>query len=195
MRNIGLGLFVLSLVAVGEASSFAQGGTDPFENATILSDNGTISGLPAAAMFNVSGGGAGEDGSTTIFNKLDGDHSVNFQTASPVTINAVTLYNAADGNSENGFRGISKFQLFADLDLDNSFETTLIGGYDPTDDGVGDNIPFSTVTAQRFQAVFTGNGPRIRELDAVAAPEPSSLGVIGLISLGLAARRRRETNA
>ena len=179
---------VMVLGATGIAT--AQSGVDPFEGAGVTADSGTI--FPATAMFSLTGGGTGEDGTTTIFNNGGGVHFVEFQTASPVTISGVTAYTASDGNVSDGFRGTSFFDIFVDLDVNGSFETNLASG-NPVDDGTGATFSFSPITGSRFRAEFTGDGPRVRELDAIAfVPEPGSmsLAAIGAASLLLFLRRR-----
>lgn len=193
----------------------AQSATDAFNvpNVTVTSHSDTFSSpndnSAADTIYNMfgatnvnTGSAAGEPSTRTVF----ADNNafpvfVNFNIASPglgLGIAGVSLYVSGD-IADGGNRGVSAFALFADVDANGSYETTLVSGVNPLDNGSINTYPFLPTAATRFRAEFSPNavpnflGPRVDELDAITAPipEPASLAVLSLGSLGLLARRRR----
>lgn len=135
---------------------------------------------------------------------------VNFNTAAPVTIAGVQL---STGNRGDYHYEIIRFRLFASTDGGTTYTVPLSdvvvlpGPYDaawnwPNYQATygGSNLLITDtfgapVTYQYYRAEFhvpnrNPNNILIRELDALAVPEPASLGVLSLAGL-LALRRRR----
>lgn len=166
-------------------------------------------GLPGngPGMF---GGDAGEGSPFAVerFNTVFPDllpagtvHSIEWSTASPITLTGYHLQAARDGS--NG-RSFSLFRLLADTGsgfvLISSVDTTALytGGPAALELDLTQTLP--AVTAQSFRAEFTQatglfgqSGPRVVELDAITAvPEPASWALMLGGCVGLAAWLRRR---
>lgn len=121
-------------------------------------------------------------------------HWLEWTTPAPVTIGGYNLFANSDENpSYPGARGFSSFRLLVENSTTHVYE--LVDTFSPgTTDYYGTfSRSFAPVTGDRFRAEFIQTatpdngyvqGPRIRELDAVAVPEPSS--IIGLAACALA---------
>jgi len=143
-------------------------------------------------------------------------HSLEWQTAAPVTIRSFALFAKHDGPPNGSLdRAFTEFRLFAFDPITNSFDNLL---YDfspnipysgtPTPPGAilelsGNNLSLAAsvtaTTAQRFRAEFVQTSsqlaPRIIELDGFATPVPEpAAGWLALLAvLGVAIARRRLT--
>jgi hypothetical protein len=121
-------------------------------------------------------------------------HRLEWSTPSPVTLVGYNLFANSDQNpSYPGARGFSSFRLLVENPTTQAFD--LVDTFSPgaTDYYETFSRTFASVTGDRFRAEFIQTasadngyvqGPRIRELDAVAVPEPSSF--IGLAAAALA---------
>jgi hypothetical protein len=167
--------------------------TDLFENASVLSSD----------SFQNSGPSQLFDGDPNPENFYYSDKSrvstdtftTTFQTAAPVTVAGVNIFIAADDGA-HGDRAVGSFD-FQYFDVSTSSFVDLGTITNPTGNFSPQNLTFAggPVTAQEFRAISTPTpsnyyGPRLLEIDAVA-PEPASLGLLGIGSLGLLSRRRR----
>jgi hypothetical protein len=128
-------------------------------------------------------------------------HWLEWTTPSPVTVVGYNLFANSDNNpSYPGARGFSNFRLLVQnpttlsYDLVDSFATGSLD-YD-----LVFSRNFAPVTGDHFRAEFTQTasadngyvqGPRVRELDAIAVPEPTTtVAVTGLMLACVAAYRR-----
>ena len=157
----------------------AQSNTDPLNGSRgghVISSTSTQDGFPPDGLL---------DGTTrpTLFvdDNFAGDvYSVIIQAgAGDVTffIRGVDLFSLSDGGVEDGLHGTSAFRLFADADgdINNGFESLLVDGLNPRDDGTANRYLFAPVHVYQLLAQFTRStdtGPRIVELDGIAVPEP-----------------------
>jgi hypothetical protein len=132
-------------------------------------------------------------------------HFVEWDSASVISISGYQLVAADDSCCTAGDRGFTEFRLFVFDPISTSFQ--LVDTFNPASNPYPGNLvdvtrSFASVSAQRFRAEFdqfaSGGfpGPRIVELDAVVAPEPSSglMCALGASALGLfrrSSRRRR----
>lgn len=190
-------MWISLTVAENAFAQFADHGsnTDLFEGAVVTAVDAARGGDEPGDIFL---GGPDADlvevgGSSYIFgdqSPTQGVDFIEFNTADPVSITGINLIVLSDDES---FRATSSFSLLADVDNDNSYETTLVSGVNPVDNRTDNLYDFADVTASRFRAEFTrvNGGPRVIELDAIAVPEPTALSLAGLGALGLLTRRRR----
>lgn len=149
-------------------------------------------GIVVEDMFGGTQGAYGPEVGHTIFADVDATHFVEFnRAAGGLPISGVSLITQDDGAGGDNFRGTRQFRLLADTDPGTAgFETVLVDA-NPTDETTNDIYAFAPTGAISFRAEFVGNGPRIVELDAITIPEPAALSLLGLVGLGLLARRRR----
>ncbi len=127
-------------------------------------------------------------------------NTVDFTTPSNVFISGIALYAQSDDGTLNGPRSVGTFTFTAD-------GTQLVDAAPVYENSGSTQVPSvymfaHPVLADDFIATFSSNplntaygpGPRIYELDAIPAPEPSSIvAFCGMGAMGLlffAARRR-----
>lgn len=194
-------------------SACAQVSTDVFDvsrGGSITASSSTISGFEPIGLIGGATTGENNAGNTIFTNvgTIAAPNFVNIKTAGLVTLNGVNLFTLRDATPSGTLsRSTSRFSLFADVDGNGSFETVLVNGVDPNDNGLANTYTFAAVTAQFFRAEFVGNtnvvydGPRIVELDAIgsAVPEPGEVTtgmiLVATIGLGLVRGRRRRVTA
>jgi hypothetical protein len=188
---------------------------DVSQGATVTSDSGILQHDYSFDVRDMFGGtfGTTEVGNTIFSydsNTTDSLHFVEWQTASPITLQSFNLVSAHDGDA-NG-RGFSKFTLLAKpgsswVELYEYSPTNPYGG------GVNYlgsnylelNAGVPETTAQAFRAEFIQygrqhidrpeiDGPRIVELDGYGEviPEPATLCLFGIGLLGLAGFRKKR---
>jgi len=166
--------------------------------------------LPEFGPEGILGGSTpGESNSGATIFKDDGRSFVEFQTLAPVEIEGVELFVRGDNLEPGAPRSVDTFSLHADCDGDGSFETVLVDHAPPLNNGTCNRYLFAPVTAAMFRAEFTPgsttrgdrSGPRVVELDAVAAADgmvwlwgaATASSVLLALALGWAYWRRRPT--
>ena len=158
------------------------------QGAVVTDSSPLIGGSDIGDMF---GGEAGsvESGKTLFADDLAVGtvHYVEWQTPAPVTISNFRLFANADGDT--GDRSFKRFSLFArDLVTGNFKSISEFSSADPYTDTPCNQTPSGflevsintpVTTAQEFRAEFEqfapasgASGPRIRELDGFADPDP-----------------------
>jgi hypothetical protein len=180
---------------------------DVHQGGAVTSSSPTIANFNAVAIIGgANGGGEGGNGGVgddAIFQ--DGQNFpvfVDFTRTNTTSLAGAILYNSSDNGAQGGNRQTTDFALFASSLNNGIYDVTLIPETPVTvEDGSGTMFSFTAPTVlTSFQAEFwggSGSGPRIIELDAVAAvPEPSSLvAFCGLGAIGLFAAVRRYRKA
>lgn len=209
MRSRSLPSLAAAILSVGwltTGQAMAQAGGDPISNSdpfngAVFDDARSTDYINCCDIPNLD---AIFDGTTTasIFSDavdMNNPAVLTFTRDNTIPIFGVNLFTGSDDPvaTETAARSTGNFTLSADNDNDGTFETVLVAGGDPIDDGRSNFFPFiGSSTATVFQATFTpgstssNDGPRVFELDAVTVPEPTALALMALGGIGLLARRR-----
>jgi hypothetical protein len=199
MKRVAL-VAVIALLATKVDAAVSLSFEDLFDvsSGTVVTGHSPLSGIPARNVItDVLGDGPGADPTVDEIYFADSfgmgyRHYVEFDTPTPVTINAIGLSAAHDPPRGWYGRGFSDFELWGDGNLVYSFTTAnpyahmtpppnSLVEIDPSNDAAFRMLANfdSPVTASSWKAVFVqpgdlygghANGPRIHELDGYGAP-------------------------